>query len=129
MLFSGGATLVVLLLLGLAIYTAVSNSLMDQGVAQLQERAQPIVQWVKSGGAGPAPVDARFGGRTTGTLAMLLDSDDEIVRQDFRGDLPDGLPSIDGANGARAAGKDIRTMSSGNYPAPGPERLGQDTRR
>jgi two-component system, OmpR family, sensor histidine kinase CiaH len=115
-LFSGGATLVVLLLLGLAIYTAVSNSLMDQGVAQLQERAQPIVQWVKSGGAGPAPVDPRFGGRTTGTLAMLLDSDDEVVRQDFRGELPDGLPSIDGADGARAAGRDIRTMRSGNFP-------------
>ncbi len=35
-LFSGGATLAVLLLLGVAIYTAVSNSLTDQGVAQLE---------------------------------------------------------------------------------------------
>ena len=58
-LFSGGATLAVLLLLGVAIYTAVSSSLTNQGIDQLNERAQPIVQWVKSGGAGPALANQR----------------------------------------------------------------------
>ncbi len=115
-LFSGGATLVVLLLLGLAIYTAVSNSLMDQGVAQLQERAQPIVQWIKSGGAGPAPLELRFGGRTTGTLALLVDGDDDAVGQDNRLQLPAGLPNVDSAQAARHNGRDVRTFKSGNYP-------------
>ena len=50
-LFSGGATLAVLLLLGVAIYTAVSSSLTDQGVGQLAERAQPMVSGSGRGGA------------------------------------------------------------------------------
>jgi len=113
-LFSGGATLAVLLLLGIAIYTAVSSSLASQGVGQLDERAAPIVQWVKGGGAGPAPLALRFGGRTTGTLAVLMDDDDKYSRPEVN--LPDGLPSLDSAKAARATGRDVRTMSAGGYP-------------
>ena len=113
-LFSGGATLAVLLLLGVAIYTAVSSSLTNQGIDQLNERAQPIVQWVKSGGAGPAPLALRFGGRTTGTLAVLMDSDDKYSHPDVN--LPDGLPSLDSAQAARANGQDVRTIDAGGFP-------------
>ena len=115
-LFSGGATLIVLLLLGVAIYTAVSNSLAAQGVGRLDERAAPIVQWVKSGMAGPAPLNPRFGGRTTGTLALLMDGEDEVQEQDFRGQLIDGLPDTNSIANARRADRDVRTLRAQGFP-------------
>jgi two-component system, OmpR family, sensor histidine kinase CiaH len=114
-LFSGGATLAVLLLLGIAIYTAVSNSLTDQGVTQLQARAQPIVQWVDRGGRGPAPLDLVFGGRNTGTVAMLVGDDDQVIKNE-RVQLPTGLPVMDGINAARDHGQDIRNLDLNGYP-------------
>jgi two-component system, OmpR family, sensor histidine kinase CiaH len=114
-LFSGGATLMVLLLLGVAIYTAVSDSLTLQGVGQLEERAQPIVQWVQRGGAGPAPLELRFGGRTTGTIAVLVDDDDQVGGPDGL-KLPDGLPDMTSIREARTRGRDIRTVDAGGYP-------------
>lgn len=115
-LFSGGATLAVLLLLGVAIYTAVSNSLASQGVAQLDERAQPIVQWVEGGLAGPAPLNPRFGGRTTGTLALLTDADGDVEAQDFRGQLIEGLPDQASLDAALQHGRDVRTLRAAGYP-------------
>ncbi len=114
-LFSGGATLAVLLLLGVAIYTAVSNSLVSQSVGQLDERAQSIVQWVQRGGAGPAPLELRFGGRTTGTIAVLVDDDDHVGGPDGL-KLPDGLPDMNSIREARTHGRDVRTLDAGGYP-------------
>jgi two-component system sensor histidine kinase CiaH len=114
-LFSGGATLVVLLLLGVAIFTAVANSLADQGVAQLQERARPIVQWVVSGGRGPAPLDLVLGGRGTGTVALLVADDDTIIRND-RVQLPNGLPYMPGIQDARLHGGDVQVADVEGFP-------------
>jgi two-component system sensor histidine kinase CiaH len=114
-LFSGGATLAVLLLLGVAIYTAVSSSLTNQGIDQLNERAQPIVQWVSRGGAGPPPLELRFGGRTTGTIALLVGNNDQVGQADGLV-LPDGLPDMDSVRAARQHGQDVRTIQAGGYP-------------
>ncbi len=114
-LFSGGATLAVLLLLGVAIYTAVADSLATQGVQRLDERAQPIVQWVRRGGTRPAPLEFRFGGRTTGTIAVLVDESGAVGKaEDLQ--LPEGLPSMDSVAVARRDGRDVRTLDAGGYP-------------
>ena len=114
-LFSGGATLIVLLLLGVAIYTAVANSLAEQGVAQLQERSRPIVQWVQRGGRGPAPLELVFGGRTTGTVALLVDDADRVLKNE-RIPLLEGLPYEPGVEAARAEGSDLQVADIGSFP-------------
>lgn len=115
-LFSGGATLVVLLLLGVAIYTAVADSLGSQGVGRLEERSQPIVRWVERGGPRPAPLELVFGGRTTGVIPFIVTPDGEVWRPEGLR-LPDGLPSVEGIRAAREVGRDVRTVDAAGYPA------------
>src|SRR6478609_1399149 len=79
-LFSGGATLLVLLLLGVAIYTAVANSLATQAVAQLQERAGSLTEFIENPRRGDPPIDVLVGGRTSGTFAYLVDPEGTSYR-------------------------------------------------
>jgi signal transduction histidine kinase len=115
-LFSGGATLLVLLLLGVAIYTAVADSLASQGLDQLEERSQPIVRWVERGGPRPAPLELVFGGRTTGVIPFLVTPQDEVGRPEGLR-IPEGLPSIESVRAAREHGRDVRTVDAAGYPA------------
>jgi signal transduction histidine kinase len=88
--WSGGTTLLVLVVLGVAIYVAASSSLAETGRQQLQARvaelANPKLLSVQGGGQGipPGPISVTsdpsragvvFGGETSGTLAEILPLD------------------------------------------------------
>jgi signal transduction histidine kinase len=111
-LFSGGATLLVLLLLGVAIYTAVADSLATQGVAQLQERARSLTEFIENPRRGDPPIDVLVGGRTSGTFAYLVDPKGISYRPRTVRDI-DGLPDPTAIDAARGGQRDIREVRAG----------------
>ena len=111
-LFSGGATLLVLLLLGVAIYTAVADSLASQGVAQLQARAGSLTDFIENPRRGDPPIDVLVGGRTSGTFAYLVDPDGKAYRPRSMRDI-DGLPDATAIDAARGGQRDIREVIAG----------------
>ncbi|MBX3030088.1 MAG: HAMP domain-containing histidine kinase [Chloroflexi bacterium] len=123
-LFSGGATLAVLLLLGAAIYTAVADSLADASVARLSSRAQDLRGYLGRPGGRPPRVDM-FVGRDTGVFAYIVDpADDSVVAGPAFDETVTGLPDIDGVRAAMTDGRDVRngtltaTVSSGAVEIP-----------
>jgi signal transduction histidine kinase len=108
-LWSGAITLAVLLVLGIVLYVAVDRSLTATGTAQLTTTADLIT------GGRPDPDDLgeggfRFGGPGSGTFSLVADGEGRVVLGDgpIRGDMPEGLPFIDGIAAAKAiAGRDI----------------------
>ena len=111
--WSGLTTLVVLLILGIALYAIVARSLATAGIAQLETRADDINGAIARGGPGRAALGQIFGGRASGTIAMLVDEDG---RQVLRASPPlqEGLPELASIAAAAAgpggeAGRDVRT--------------------
>jgi signal transduction histidine kinase len=112
MAWSGGLTLLVLLLLGAAIYLAVGRVLEAQAVTQLQRRAQDMARLVAVGvpqvaiPIGPTTLPGSlqagvaFLGPTSGTFAMIVGPNDEPVGL---GRLTEalGLPYREGLEAAR----------------------------
>jgi signal transduction histidine kinase len=116
-LWSGGVTLALLVLLGIALYVAVDRSLSTSGTAQLVNQASRLT------GGRPRPDvlpegGFNFGGPASGTFAMVLDaSGDPVVRS---GRIPSGLPVIASIDAARESGqRDIReaNVQIGGGPA------------
>src|SRR5215203_5492013 len=107
--FSGGSTLVVLLVLGIALYLSVASSLESTAVASLDRRAT-AVQSFGQGPGGPrgpnSPIDLVFGG----TFAILITPDGSAVgpRQIA---IPGGLPDVGAASVANRSGRDVRTST------------------
>ncbi len=112
-LFSGGATLLVLLLLGVAIYTAVANSLADQGVGQLEARARSLTGFIENPRRGDPPIDVLVGGRTSGTFAYLVDPAGTSYRPRSVPAI-DGLPDAAAIDTARGGRRDIREVQAGD---------------
>ena len=114
--WSGGTTLLVLLILGAALYLTVARTLEANGVAVLDGRANEIVAAVRhehpSGGR--PPTDFLFGGG--GTFAIIIAPDGSTIGP-AQFAVPTGLPDRDAAAGAKAsaAGRDVRlrTVSFG----------------
>jgi len=113
-LWSGGTTLVILLILAAALYLAVAGSLASTATAQLDTRFDQVRSSLT--GQRPSPPDDSgpygflFGGGGGGTIALAVDQDDTVLTQrGFR--IPDGLPDMDAVTAARAHGRDIRTAS------------------
>jgi signal transduction histidine kinase len=112
-LWSGAITLAVLLVLGIVLYVAVDRSLAATGTAQLTTTADLIT------GGRPDPDDLgesgfRFGGPGSGTFSLVADGDGGVVLGDgpIRGDMPEGLPFIDGIEAAKAIeARDIRNST------------------
>src|SRR6185369_8113815 len=106
-LWSGLTTLVVLAVLGFALYSVTARSLQTTGEKQLDDRAQAFRQHPDPGG-GPGQ-GFIFGGNSSGTFALLFDDAGEPVG---RGSLfvPAGLPVSAGIDAARQTGLDIRTV-------------------
>ncbi|HEX7347045.1 MAG TPA: HAMP domain-containing sensor histidine kinase [Candidatus Limnocylindrales bacterium] len=105
-LWSGGVTLVLLLLLGAVLYITVDRSLSTSGTAQLVNQAARLT------GGRPAP-DAlpeggfNFGGPGSGTFAMVVDAQGDPVGRGAR--IPAGLPVLESIVAARESGqRDIR---------------------
>jgi signal transduction histidine kinase len=120
-LWSGGTTLLILIVLSIALYVAAATSLANAGIAQLDARMAQIQ------GVRPDPDDSNrygyiFGGTTSGTYAMILDPTGTPVLPGGPagpgGRIPDGLPYEAGVNAAAAAtdGRDIRTTSLQSTP-------------
>jgi signal transduction histidine kinase len=115
--WSGGSTLVVLLVLGVALYLSVASSLASSGLALLDSRASDIVGSITR--QPPEPGDPRtdltFGGG--GTFAILIAPDGTTVGPP-RFPLPEGLPDQDAAAAASQSGRDVRVRTV-TFAAPG----------
>ena len=113
-LWSGGVTLVLLLLLGAVLYIAVDRSLSNSGTAQLVNQANRLT----GGRPGPDALPAggfNFGGPGSGTFTMVLDQTGVPVGPGDR--IPQGLPVVASIEAARVTGvTDIReaTVAIGN---------------
>ena len=120
--FSGGSTLVLLLVLGVALYVSVASSLESTGLASLDRRADAIQSFGQGPGGprGPnSPIDVVFGG----TFAILITPDGSAVgpRQIS---IPGGLPDAAAATLAGRNGRDVRTsMISVRSPGNDGERV------
>jgi len=115
-LWSGGVTLVLLLLLGAVLYIAVDRSLSNSGTAQLVNQANRLT----GGRPGPDALPEggfNFGGPGSGTFTMVLDQDGDAVGPGGR--IPQGLPVVASIEAARTTGlTDIReaTVAIGASP-------------
>jgi signal transduction histidine kinase len=112
-LWSGGVTLVILVVLGSIIYVAVARSLATQATQVLEARAAAIIDSIQRPG-GP-PLGFAFGGRTSGTFAVLVDPSNRVIRPTGF-ELPTGIPDSGGVDAARAGGQDVRTSTIADVP-------------
>jgi two-component system, OmpR family, sensor histidine kinase CiaH len=115
--WSGAAILVVLVLLGTALYLAVDASLRAAGTQQLRQRAETVVDVVRDPGRGPG--QARLGpvlaGEGSGTFALLVTPRGLAVFPREIG-LPEGLPDAVGVREARAGDVAIHERTLGETP-------------
>jgi two-component system sensor histidine kinase CiaH len=106
-LWSGGTTLLVLLVLAAALYLSVASTLEAAGVTVLDDRARDIVAAIRHERPGPdAPhTDFAFGGG--GTFAIVIAPDGTTIGPpQFQ--MPSGLPDTDAAAAATTTGRDLR---------------------
>src|SRR5674476_1208589 len=101
--WSGGLTLLILVLLGAALYAAVSGSLAARadGLAQLLERPGQIPDHFV---LGPG-----FGGEASGTVALIIRPDGTLVGPAELQTIT-GLPDPAGVAAARAGSTDVRQV-------------------
>ncbi len=110
--WSGLSTLVVLLLLGAALYLIAARTLEDRGIGQLDQRAAAFRAHPDPGRPGQG---FSFGGQSSGTFALLADAGgDPVGPGGFS--LPPGLPVVAGIDAARTTGTDVRVTSIGDLP-------------
>ncbi|MGZ6340154.1 MAG: sensor histidine kinase [Candidatus Limnocylindrales bacterium] len=117
MAWSGGATLLVLLVLGGALYAAVAGSLAANGQAQLARRADALDRFI-AGGRGfedRSQLGFAFGGEAAGTVAVLVLPDGTMLRP-ADAILPSGLPDRTAISLASAGTQDVRTSTVAGTP-------------
>jgi two-component system, OmpR family, sensor histidine kinase CiaH len=118
-LWSGGITLTVLLLLGVTVWAAVRTSLESDSVAQLRQRADVIGRIVgrlpaETGTADTPEFRPGFGGANAATIALVVQPDGVVIASATATDL--GLPDAAGVEAARSGAVDIRSTSLGAVP-------------
>ena len=122
-LLSGGATLVTLVVLGVAIFVSVSRSLATSGEAQLRQQADAGIGFVHRFGPGrdvPREGDFPlgrpvFGGPGSGTLTVLIEPDGTVWEPGST--QLDGLPVTSSLAAAQSAARDdIRTAEVNGTP-------------
>jgi signal transduction histidine kinase len=112
-LWSGLSTLVVLLVLGAALYAAVANTLAAASAAQLQDRIDPAVRLLQGTGTPFRRPDLGYVLGSGNTLLYLFDATGQPVQSERPVAIPVGLPaeaSLAAAQNA-ADGTDVRTGS------------------
>jgi signal transduction histidine kinase len=114
-LWSGLSTLVVLLVLGFAMYWVAATTLQANGVQQLTSRANQITDAIQNPRGRPGPeYGFIFGGNSSGTFAMAVDAaGNNLARGQI---LPDGLPVQASLAAAVAGGSDVRPATIGDLP-------------
>ena len=120
-LVSAGSTLLVLLVLGSALYVALAASLAASGTAQLESRAEET-RSLLANDHGPPPADDDrfgqflFGGPNSGTIQVLVDESGNLVQQPREPHGSEDLPVTDGSSAALAEGRDLRDATVGDTP-------------
>jgi two-component system sensor histidine kinase CiaH len=114
-LWSGGTTLLILVVLAVALYATVAGSLSNAGITQLDARMSQIR------GDRPDPEDVNrygfiFGGGGSGTYALIVDPAGNVVTGPRGPQPPPGLPYEAGVTAAAASGRDIRTTTLSGTP-------------
>ena len=122
--WSGLTTLLVLAILGVALYLSAARTLADNGVSQLNLRANQIVDTLEHpiGRPGGPEYGFIFGGST---IAVAVDAQGHNLT---RGPVPAGLPVMDSVTAAAGSGLDLRiasvqTIGPGQQPAVVPVRV------
>jgi signal transduction histidine kinase len=113
--WSGGTTLLVLIVLAVALYASVANSLASTGVSQLNDRAGDFQRYIETGHPGPGPggppTEFGFGGNQAGTFALLLGPQGDLLAAPGNFTVPAGLPDPKAIDEAKASGQDLRTST------------------
>ncbi|HEY7827308.1 MAG TPA: HAMP domain-containing sensor histidine kinase, partial [Candidatus Limnocylindrales bacterium] len=115
--FSGGTTLLILLVLGSLLYLRVTSSLESTGVVQLDARAATLRQFLDTSddpGDG-AQTGIVFGGGSSGTFAVIVGPDGRAL-VDADDVVPAGLPNQASVAAARVSGRDVREGVLENVP-------------
>ena len=115
--WSGGTTLLVLVVLGVAIYAATARTLEQSALDQLTDRAVALDAFMGRPGGRPddAPTSFSFTGNSAGTFAILVRADGRAIGpRNFQ--LPEGLPDREALAAARQAGRDLRTTRVADWP-------------
>ena len=113
--WSGGVTLVVLLVLGATLYTAVARSLEASSLARLQARADALSPEDGDHDFDDSPpLELAMGGASSGTFAFLVGADGQVFRPRF--DVPADLPDHDSLAAANDGGQDVRTAVLDGVP-------------
>jgi signal transduction histidine kinase len=116
--WSGGSTLLVLVVLGLALYVSVASSLEATGVAALEQSAGAIIS-SRQGPDGPgdddSPTDFYFGGG--GTFPIVITPTGRAIGP-RQLPIPGGLPDAAAEAAANTSGRDVRTTTI-SVQAPG----------
>jgi signal transduction histidine kinase len=119
-LWAAGTTLVVLVVLGIALYASVSQSLATSGLQQLDSRASGLRHLIEGPGGRPPdgediPTGIIFGGGTSGTFALILDAKGApILPRNLRAMA--GLPDAASLAAAQEGGRDVRLGSVDSAP-------------
>lgn len=109
--WSGGLTLVILLVLGTAVYLAVAGSLATNNSDLLARRAVQLGRFIQERGLpreGPG-LGIAFGGEATGTLALVVRPDGTVAGAGPTGSIS-GLPDQTGVDAAVADGSSVRDL-------------------
>lgn len=115
--WSGGATLVVLALLGIAIYEAVAGSLAASGRQQLDARAAVIQDFLERGprrAEDRPPIEFAFGGETSGTFGYVVTPANVVFGP--REFTASSLPDEAGVQAARSGRTDVRQIEESGIP-------------
>ena len=115
--WSGGLTLLILVLLGAALYAAVSGSLAARGTDLLAARADGLERLLARPGQIPDRfvLGPGFGGEASGTLALIVRPDGVLVGPAELQAI-DGLPDAAGVAAARAGSVDVRQIEVSSIP-------------
>jgi signal transduction histidine kinase len=113
--WSALSTLVVLAILGAALYGTVARSLESTGVQVLTDRTNQIVDVLENPRGRPGPeYGFIFGGDSSGTYAFAVDANGANRTRGLQ--LPDGLPVAGSIPAAVQSGSDFRSVTVGNVP-------------
>ena len=119
-LWSGGITLAILVVLGAAIYLSVDQSLSGSTQQRLQDRADQIAGFIGRAPGQDASLGPQlqtgivFGGPSSGTLAMVIGPANESVGP--QNSRFDGLPDMAAVAAARKGTTDVRKTTIDGTP-------------
>ncbi|HEX8026424.1 MAG TPA: HAMP domain-containing sensor histidine kinase [Candidatus Limnocylindrales bacterium] len=122
-LFSGGSTLLLLVVLATALYASVANSLASASVGQLEARANATAQILSTGRQGPGPdqdlpIGFAFGGGTAGTFVMVFSGSGHLLAGPREFTAPQGLPVTTALSSEPGSKPDIRNVTA-SFSGPG----------